>query len=238
MNYTRLRILELDGTEAFDTGGDELIVLPLSGSCDVAIDGEAFELEGRESVFSAVTDFAYAPRDAHVDGHRRRAASRFPPRRAQRRLPARYGAAEDVPGRAARRRQREPPGQQLRVRRGVRVRRADRRRGAHAERQLVLVSAAPPRRPRGDLLLRDLRRRLRLPARLRRDRRAAGGALRRPDRPAVRLPRPVDGAARLRHVLPERDGRDRARVELRRRPRRTRGSEEPGRIRRSIRDCR
>ena len=35
MNYTRLRILELDGTEAFDTGGDELIVLPLAGSCRV-----------------------------------------------------------------------------------------------------------------------------------------------------------------------------------------------------------
>ena len=67
MNYTRLRILELDGTEAFDTGGDELIVLPLAGSCAVTIDGETFELEGRESVFSAVTDFAYAPRDARVE---------------------------------------------------------------------------------------------------------------------------------------------------------------------------
>jgi 5-deoxy-glucuronate isomerase len=42
-------------------GGDELIVLPLSGSCSVTIDGEGFELEGRESVFSQVTDFAYAP---------------------------------------------------------------------------------------------------------------------------------------------------------------------------------
>ena len=67
MNHTRLRILELDGTEAFDTGGDELIVLPLAGSCRVTIDGETFELEGRESVFAAVTDFAYAPIGARVE---------------------------------------------------------------------------------------------------------------------------------------------------------------------------
>jgi 5-deoxy-glucuronate isomerase len=96
MRHARLRVLELDGTETFDTGSDELIVLPLSGSCTVTIDGERFDLEGRESVFSAVTDFAYAPRAARVaiDG-----AGRFalPAAAAKRRLPARYGAAEDVP---------------------------------------------------------------------------------------------------------------------------------------------
>lgn len=47
MKHTRLRIVELDGNEIFDTGSDELIVLPLSGSCSVTIDGERFELEGR-----------------------------------------------------------------------------------------------------------------------------------------------------------------------------------------------
>src|SRR6478672_11995040 len=67
LNHTRLRIVELEGTETFDTGGDEVIVLPLAGSCVVTIDGSRFELEGRESVFSAVTDFAYAPRDARVE---------------------------------------------------------------------------------------------------------------------------------------------------------------------------
>jgi 5-deoxy-glucuronate isomerase len=68
MNYTRLRILELapGGAETFHTGGDELIVLPLSGAATAEVDGERFELEGRESVFSAVSDFAYAPRDATV----------------------------------------------------------------------------------------------------------------------------------------------------------------------------
>jgi 5-deoxy-glucuronate isomerase len=96
MKHTRLRILELDGTEVFDTGGDELIVLPLAGSCCVAIDGEAFDLEGRESVFSAVSDFAYVPLGAHVEitGRGRFA---LPAAAATRRLEPRYGAAEDVP---------------------------------------------------------------------------------------------------------------------------------------------
>jgi 5-deoxy-glucuronate isomerase len=97
MRYTRLRILELeDGTDRFDTGDDELIVLPLSGSCSVTIDGETYELEGRESVFSAVTDFAYAPIGARVEitGSGRFA---LPAAAASRRLEPRYGAAADVP---------------------------------------------------------------------------------------------------------------------------------------------
>ena len=65
LEYAKLRIIK--DADTFDTGGDEVIVLPLSGSCTVTIDGERFPLTGRESVFSAVTDFAYAPRDAHVE---------------------------------------------------------------------------------------------------------------------------------------------------------------------------
>jgi 5-deoxy-glucuronate isomerase len=96
MNYTRLRIVELDGSETFDTGGDELIVLPLAGSCDVTIDGERFSLDGRESVFSAVTDFVYAPIESRVElSGRGRIA--LPAAKASRRLEPRYGAAEDVP---------------------------------------------------------------------------------------------------------------------------------------------
>jgi 5-deoxy-glucuronate isomerase len=96
MDYTRLRIVELDGSEAFETGSDETIVLPLEGSCAVTVDGERFELHGRESVFAAVSDFAYAPRDAHVtiSGKGRFA---LPAARCERRLPPRYGPAEDVP---------------------------------------------------------------------------------------------------------------------------------------------
>jgi 5-deoxy-glucuronate isomerase len=56
------------------------------------------ELEGRDGVFSAVTDFAYAPRDAHVE-LKASAGGRFalPSARASRRLEARYVAASDVP---------------------------------------------------------------------------------------------------------------------------------------------
>ncbi|HET6551162.1 MAG TPA: 5-deoxy-glucuronate isomerase [Solirubrobacter sp.] len=96
MDYTRLRIVELDGSEAFETGSDETIVLPLEGSCTVTVDGERFELHGRESVFDAVSDFAYAPCDARVtiSGKGRFA---LPAARCERRLPPRYGPAEDVP---------------------------------------------------------------------------------------------------------------------------------------------
>jgi 5-deoxy-glucuronate isomerase len=100
VKYTRLRILELQpgGSETFATGGDELIVLPLSGACSVSVDGTDFDLEGRDSVFSAVTDFAYAPRDATVTVASDQ-GGRFalPAAAAKERLTARYCPAEDVP---------------------------------------------------------------------------------------------------------------------------------------------
>ncbi|WP_433185604.1 5-deoxy-glucuronate isomerase [Actinoallomurus sp. CA-150999] len=94
--YSALRVLELDGSHTFDTGPYETLVLPLSGSCRVACDGETFELRGRRGVFSRVTDFAYVPRDASVTVTGR---GRFtlPAARCENRLRARYGPAEDVP---------------------------------------------------------------------------------------------------------------------------------------------
>jgi 5-deoxy-glucuronate isomerase len=98
--FCGLRVLELSpgGSHAFDTGEDELLVLPLSGACIVTCDRERFELEGREEVFSRVSDFVYAPRDARVEVASE-AGGRFalPSARAGRRLSARYGAAADVP---------------------------------------------------------------------------------------------------------------------------------------------
>jgi 5-deoxy-glucuronate isomerase len=100
VRHTRLRIAELEpgAGETFDTGGDEIIVLPLSGACEVTVDGERFSLEGRDSVFSAVSDFVYAPRDAHVE-IRSEGGGRFalPGAAAQNRLSTRYCPAEDVP---------------------------------------------------------------------------------------------------------------------------------------------
>jgi 5-deoxy-glucuronate isomerase len=96
VELTSLRVIE--GSETFETGEYEAIVLPLSGSCEVSCDGETFTLEGRAGVFDAVTDFAYVPRDATVElsapGGGRFA---LPAAKARRRLPARYGAAADVP---------------------------------------------------------------------------------------------------------------------------------------------
>jgi 5-deoxy-glucuronate isomerase len=67
--FSGLRILELAACRehAFDSGDDELVVLPLAGACSVTLDGERFELEGREDVFSAVSDCVYAPRDTRVE---------------------------------------------------------------------------------------------------------------------------------------------------------------------------
>ncbi|GAA3233459.1 5-deoxy-glucuronate isomerase [Pseudonocardia petroleophila] len=97
--YSSLRVLALDpgGSATFDTGEDETIVLPLTGSCVVECDGERFELVGRDDVFSRVTDFAYAPRDAQVTVTSA-GGGRFalPAARATRRLAARYGPAEGV----------------------------------------------------------------------------------------------------------------------------------------------
>ncbi|MPZ63684.1 MAG: 5-deoxy-glucuronate isomerase [Propionibacteriales bacterium] len=98
--WSGLRVLELSagGRREFSTEGHEMVVLPLSGSCTVRCDDAVFELRGRESVFTGVSDFVYLPRDSQVmvetaSGGR----FAFPSARCTRRLPARYGAAEDVP---------------------------------------------------------------------------------------------------------------------------------------------
>lgn len=99
-SFCSLRVAELGagGSLDFHTGDSEWIVLPLAGSFDVAGDGAEFALEGRDSVFSRVTDFCYVPREADVtvrsDLGGRVALTGA---RSRRRLPARYGAAADVP---------------------------------------------------------------------------------------------------------------------------------------------
>ncbi|MDY7083733.1 MAG: 5-deoxy-glucuronate isomerase [Actinomycetota bacterium] len=97
--YSGLRVLDLPvGSRAtFLTGDDEMLVLPLSGGCDVTCDDERMTLTGRRSVFSRVTDFAYVPRDSTVTV-RAPSGGRFalPSARATRQLPFRYGPAEDV----------------------------------------------------------------------------------------------------------------------------------------------
>ncbi|WP_433657132.1 5-deoxy-glucuronate isomerase [Nocardia sp. CA-128927] len=98
--YTGLRVLKLRAgeTRRLDTGEFEAFVLPLAGACTVRVDGMTFELSGRDSVFTRVTDFAYVPRDAEVeliaDGD---AELALPMARCANRLDPKYGPAEQVP---------------------------------------------------------------------------------------------------------------------------------------------
>jgi 5-deoxy-glucuronate isomerase len=95
-----LRVIELGPgqTHELDTGESEWIVLPLTGGCTVRTQGRIIELLGRESVFGGVSDFAYVPRDAHAQ-IASGAGGRFAlaGAKCERRLPARYGPAPEVP---------------------------------------------------------------------------------------------------------------------------------------------
>jgi 5-deoxy-glucuronate isomerase len=62
----RVSRLEPGGRRELVTDGEELAILPLAGSAVVETDGRRFELEGRVSVFSRVTDWAYVPLAAEV----------------------------------------------------------------------------------------------------------------------------------------------------------------------------
>jgi 5-deoxy-glucuronate isomerase len=105
--YCGLTVVRLAGGRSYEhrTDGSELFVLPLSGSVDVevrdATDPDSveavFHLQGRESVFSRVTDFAYVGRDSIVTVTGDGAEVALPSARCERRLPPVYGPAEDVP---------------------------------------------------------------------------------------------------------------------------------------------
>jgi len=95
-DYSGLRVVEPAGTPVtFDTGGEEMIVLPLSGSCTVTCGTQTFELTGRPSVFDGPSDFAYLPIGEHVvlTGTGRIA---LPSAQATRRLEPRYVPASEV----------------------------------------------------------------------------------------------------------------------------------------------
>jgi 5-deoxy-glucuronate isomerase len=98
--FSSLRVLSLsaDGSHRFDTGPDEIIVVPLQGAAKVEVDGTSLELAGRANVFAGPTDFAYLP-----IGSRVRISSTAGGRlaltgaRTDKVLPLRYGAVAQVP---------------------------------------------------------------------------------------------------------------------------------------------
>jgi 5-deoxy-glucuronate isomerase len=104
--FTGLRILRLqpNAAENVRTGPAEAFVLPLTGAVTVDVSDTTgrpearFELSGRRSVFTAVTDFCYAGRDSVLTLRSAQGAEvALPSARCERRLAARYGPAEQVP---------------------------------------------------------------------------------------------------------------------------------------------
>jgi 5-deoxy-glucuronate isomerase len=106
--WTGLRVLALPaGVERTVLTGDaEVFVLPLAGRLHVTVAEEdspdereaTYDLLGRDSVFTRVTDFAYAGRDSVLtlrsdDG----AEVALPSANCERRRPPAYGRSEDVP---------------------------------------------------------------------------------------------------------------------------------------------
>jgi 5-deoxy-glucuronate isomerase len=93
----RAATLPASGRLAFDTADDEVVVLPLAGSFDVAVDGDTHALDGRASVWAGPSDFLYAPPGTTVevssDGGGRFAVAAA---RAEARFPVRYVPATDV----------------------------------------------------------------------------------------------------------------------------------------------
>ena len=70
-SWSSLRVLSLaaGGSHVFETGDDEVLVLPLAGSCMLACGDVEYTLSGRAGVFEGPTDFCYAPPGSTVPRH-------------------------------------------------------------------------------------------------------------------------------------------------------------------------
>ncbi|MEO8499422.1 MAG: 5-deoxy-glucuronate isomerase [Vicinamibacteria bacterium] len=99
-SFAGLRVLALSPGEArtIETGADEMVIVPLVGGVQVRCEGASFDLQGRRSVFSRVTDFAYVPKESRVTLTSRQGGEfALPSARARRKLAPSYGPAESVP---------------------------------------------------------------------------------------------------------------------------------------------
>jgi 5-deoxy-glucuronate isomerase len=55
------------GSTSFDTGENEVAIVPLAGDARVRADGHEWEVGGRTDVFAGLPRSLYLPRDTHVD---------------------------------------------------------------------------------------------------------------------------------------------------------------------------
>ncbi len=81
----------------FESGADEVIVLPLAGAFEVDVEGAGYRLQGRPSVWSGPSDFLYAPPGSAV-AVGTEAGGRFvvAAARAEARFPVRHVSADEV----------------------------------------------------------------------------------------------------------------------------------------------
>lgn len=97
--WCSIRVLALPagGEQQVSTDGTELLVLPLRGGCTVEVAGHTHRLQGRDEVWSAVTDHLYVGRNQSFT-IRSEEGGRFalPAAKATRDLPVRYCPVTEV----------------------------------------------------------------------------------------------------------------------------------------------
>ena len=98
--FSGLRIARLDSGESrsITSGGDELVLFPLEGGCDIEVAGERHVLRPRTDAFVGAPDVLYVPRDTDAVVHsahgvRLAVCSAV----AEKRHPVQWVAAEDLP---------------------------------------------------------------------------------------------------------------------------------------------
>jgi 5-deoxy-glucuronate isomerase len=98
--YTGLRVIRVPAGQRREiaTESRELLVLPLSGACEVTVEGRRYSLEGRESVFDGISDYLYLPRDCRATIESAGGAEvALPSAETDRTLTTAYVPARDVP---------------------------------------------------------------------------------------------------------------------------------------------
>lgn len=66
--FCGLKVFELPAGASTElvTGSAEAAIIPLAGSCVVETEGQRFEVDGRDDVFSGIAGFAYVPMDTSL----------------------------------------------------------------------------------------------------------------------------------------------------------------------------